>query len=154
MAPGWIMALAARYKAMETHNFSSQALITTIHTQNKKKRDARLVALARTLAKLVFSIGTSTSKVKEDDMDKSKEEDDSKEESKKQEVIEGMQMLSGKKSKAMLLETGKEDKLDDEGTEEREFEDPNIVKMRKAGEEPATRMEEGPSLLVDSKEDS
>jgi hypothetical protein len=62
-------------------------------------------------------------------------------------------MLSGKKSKAMLLETGKEDKLDDEGTEEREFEDPNI-EMRKAGEELATRTEEEPSSLVDSKEDS
>jgi hypothetical protein len=62
-------------------------------------------------------------------------------------------MLSGKKSKAMLLETEEEDKLDNKGTEEREFKDPN-VKMRKAGEELATRMEEEPSLLVDSKEDS
>jgi hypothetical protein len=64
-----------------------------------------------------------------------------------------MKMLSGKKSKAMLLEEGKEDKLDDEGTDKREFEDPD-VKIRKVGEELATRMEEEPSLLVDSKEDS
>ncbi len=35
-------------------------------------------------------------------------------------------MLSGNKSKAMLLETGKEDKADDKGTEEREFEDPDV----------------------------
>jgi hypothetical protein len=61
-------------------------------------------------------------------------------------------MLSGKKSKAMLMETGKEDKLDNEETEEREFEDPD-TKMRKAGEKLATRMEEEPSLLVDSKDD-
>jgi hypothetical protein len=86
-------------------------------------------------------------------MGKSKEEDDSKEESKKQAVMEGMQMLSGKKSKAMLLESGKDDKSDDKGTEERGFKDPN-VEMRKAGEELATRMEEEPSLLVDSEEDS
>jgi hypothetical protein len=38
----------------------------------------------------VFSIGTSTSKVTEDNMDKSKEEDDSKEENNEQAVIEGM----------------------------------------------------------------
>jgi hypothetical protein len=86
-------------------------------------------------------------------MDKSKEEDDSKEEKKEQAVMEDMQMLSGKMSKAMLLETGKEDKLDNKGAEERKFEDPN-VKMMKAVEEQATRMEEAPSLLVDSKEDS
>jgi hypothetical protein len=138
---------------MEAHNFLLQALITTIHTKNEKKQDTKLVALARTLAQLVFSIGTSTSKVTEDDMDESKEEDNSKEENKEQAVIEGMQMLSGKKSKAKLLETGKEDKLGNEGTKEREFKDFD-VKMRKAGEELATRMEEAPSLLVDSEEDS
>ncbi len=86
-------------------------------------------------------------------MDKSKEEDNSNEENMDQAAKEGMQMLSGKKSKAMLLETGKEDKLDDKGTEEKEFEDPDI-EMRKAGEELATRIEEEPSSLVDSKEDS
>jgi hypothetical protein len=51
------------------------------------------------------------------------------------------------------LETRKEDKSDDKGTEEKEFEGSN-VKMRKVGEELATRMEEAPSLLVDSKEES
>ncbi len=34
----------AKKGAMEAHNFLSQALITTIHTQNKKKQDAKLVA--------------------------------------------------------------------------------------------------------------
>jgi hypothetical protein len=138
---------------MEAHNFLLQASITIIHTQNKKKRDAKPMALARTLAQLVFSIGTSTSKVTEDNMDKSKEEDDSKEGFKEQAVIVGMQMLSGKKSKAMLLETGKEDKPGNKGTKETEFES-SFVEMRKAGEEQATRMDEAPFLLVDSKEDS
>ncbi len=48
-------------------------------------------------------------------------------------------MLSGKKSKAMLLETGEEDKSDNEGAEEREFKDP-AIEMRKVGEELATRI--------------
>jgi hypothetical protein len=138
---------------MEAHNFLSQVSITTIHTQKEMEQDAKLVALARNLAQLVFSIRTSTSKVTEGDMDKSKEEDNSKEENKEQAVIDGIQMLSGKKSKAMLLKTGKEDESDDKGTKEREFEDSDL-EMRKAGEELATRMEEAPSSLVDSKEDS
>ncbi len=48
------------------------------------------MALARTLSQSVFSIGTSTSKVTEDNTEESKEEDDSKEENKEQAVIEGM----------------------------------------------------------------
>ena len=40
----------AKEGAMEAHNFSMQALITTIHAQNKKKQDAKLVALARNLS--------------------------------------------------------------------------------------------------------
>jgi hypothetical protein len=67
----------AKEGAVEAHNFSSQASITTIHTHNRKKRDAVLVATSRTLTKSVFSIGTSnrTSKVTEDDLEGSKEED-------------------------------------------------------------------------------
>jgi hypothetical protein len=68
----------AKEGAMEAHNFSLQASITTIHMQNEKKQDATSVASARTLAKSVFSIGTSTSKVTEDDVDESEEEDNSK----------------------------------------------------------------------------
>jgi hypothetical protein len=85
----------AKEGAMGAHNFLSQVSTTTIHTQNKKKRDAKLVASERTLAQSVFSIGISTSKVTEDNMDESKEEDNSKEENKEQAVIEGMRMLSG-----------------------------------------------------------
>jgi hypothetical protein len=36
----------AKEGAMEAQNFSLQVLITTIHTQNKKKRDTKSVALA------------------------------------------------------------------------------------------------------------
>ncbi len=86
-------------------------------------------------------------------MDKSKEEDYSKEENKEQAVIEGMLILSGTKSKAMLFDTSKEHKLANKGTKERVFMDSDI-EMRKAGEETATRMDEAPSSLDDSKEDN
>ncbi len=43
------------------------------HSVNEKKKDAKTVASVKSLAKLVFSIGTATSKVtKEDNMDDSK----------------------------------------------------------------------------------
>jgi hypothetical protein len=96
----------AKEGAIEAHIFLLQVSITTIYTQNKKKRDAKSIASARTLAKSVFSIGTMTSKVTEDDMDESKEEDDSKEECPKNKeqrvVIKGMGMLSGEKNNTML----------------------------------------------------
>jgi hypothetical protein len=44
----------AKEGAVEAHNFSLQALITTTHTYNERKRDATLVTVARTLAKSVF----------------------------------------------------------------------------------------------------
>ena len=50
--------------AIEAHNFSSNASLTTIHSSNERKRDAKSVASFKTLAKLVYSIGTS--KVSED----------------------------------------------------------------------------------------
>jgi hypothetical protein len=92
----------AKEGAMEAHNFSLQASITTIHMQNEKKQDATSVASAtRTLAKSVFSIGTSILKVTEDDMDESEEEDDSKDgrpQNKKPRIaMEGMRMLKGEK---------------------------------------------------------
>jgi hypothetical protein len=48
----------AKEGAVEAHNFLFQTSVTTIHTHNKKKRDAASVATARTLAMSVFSIGT------------------------------------------------------------------------------------------------
>ncbi len=49
----------AKEGAVEAHNFSSKASVTTIHSSNKRKRDARTVASAKTLAKSVYSINTS-----------------------------------------------------------------------------------------------
>ncbi len=45
--------------AVEACNFSSKVSDTTIHSSNERMGDATSVASARTLAKLVFSIGTS-----------------------------------------------------------------------------------------------
>jgi hypothetical protein len=62
---------------MEAHNFSLMALVTSTHLQNEKNQEAKTVAFVKSLAKLVFSIGTTTSKVTNDDMDESKEDDSS-----------------------------------------------------------------------------
>jgi hypothetical protein len=54
----------AKEGLLEAHNFSLKALITWTHSKNKKKWDATLVAMAKSLAKLVFSIGTKKAKRK------------------------------------------------------------------------------------------
>jgi hypothetical protein len=99
----------AKEGAVEAHNFSSTASVTTIHSSNKGKRDAKSVASSKTLAKLVYSI--ETSKVTED---KTEGEGNGKEEvsndngnpsASKRMVIEGMQIVVGRKKKAMLFET-------------------------------------------------
>jgi hypothetical protein len=69
----------AKEGSLEAHNFSLKALITLTHSKNKKKKDATLVAMAKSLVKLVFSIGTTTSKVTKEEMEESKEEDTSNE---------------------------------------------------------------------------
>ncbi len=66
----------AKEGAVKAHNFSSKASVTTIHSSNKRKRKAKSVTTAKTLAKLVYSINTS--KVTEDgteDENTSKEEE-------------------------------------------------------------------------------
>jgi hypothetical protein len=64
--------------SMEAYNFSLVQLVSSTHSVNKKKKDAKTVASVKSLAKLVFSIGTATSKVtKKDDMDDSKGNDSS-----------------------------------------------------------------------------
>jgi hypothetical protein len=104
----------AREGSMEAHNFLSAALITSIHTRNKKKRDASLVAMAKSLAKSVFSIRTMRLKVTEDKMEESEEEEYSKnkqiESNQKRVTIDGIGMLNSNKNKAMLLETRETDK--------------------------------------------
>jgi hypothetical protein len=96
----------AREGLMEAHNFLSAALITSIHTRNKMKRDASLVATAKSLAKSVFSIGTTTLKVTEDKMEESEEEEDSKSEqiesNQERVTIDGIGMLNSGDNKAML----------------------------------------------------
>jgi hypothetical protein len=99
--------------AVEAHSFFLQASITTMNTHNEKKWDASLVASAKTLAKSVFSIGTSnsTSKVAEEDPEESKEEEedsnkDKLQKERKRVAIKVMQMLEKKKSTAMPFATG------------------------------------------------
>jgi hypothetical protein len=89
---------------MKAHNFLSAALITSIHMRNKKKRDASSVAMAKSLAKSVFSIGTMTLKVTEDEMEESEEEEysESKQIKSNQEwvTIDGIGMLNSDENKA------------------------------------------------------
>ncbi len=92
----------AKEGSMEAYNVSLVQLITSTHSVNEKKKDAKTVTSVKSLAKLVFSIGTTTSKVtKEDDMDDSKgtnSSDGEEEGSKKDEktiAIEGMGILTG-----------------------------------------------------------
>ncbi len=62
-------------------------------------------------------------------------------------------MLSGKKSKAMLFRAGKkEDKLEEEGSDEHDFKDSDN-KMKRAATDLSKRMEAASTLLVDSEED-
>ncbi len=86
----------AKEGAMEAHNFSTTASITTIHSKNEKKRDAKSVASEKTPAKLVYSIDTS--KVTEDDTDDERNgmegsEDDKKPSPSRRITIEGMRLL-------------------------------------------------------------
>jgi hypothetical protein len=99
----------AKEGAVEAHNFSSKASVTTIHSSNKRKRDAKTVASAKMLAKSVYSINTS--KVTEDgteDEKNGKEEEsgnDGNPSANKRVAIEGMQIVVRKQKKAMQAET-------------------------------------------------
>jgi hypothetical protein len=99
----------AKEGAIRAHNFSSKASVTTIHSSNKRKRDSKSVATAKTLAKSVYSIDTS--KVTEDGTEdentgkEEKSEDDGNPGASKKIAIEGMQILVGTKTAAMLFET-------------------------------------------------
>ena len=133
--------------------FLSTASITSTHTVNKKKRDASSVATAKSLAKSVFSIETSTSKVTEDDMEECKDKDSKdelKKASKEQVTFKGMEMLCRGDSKAMTFNTGEEDKhmagsesKDNKSgkSEENEFKD-SEDDMRREGAALTARMEE------------
>jgi hypothetical protein len=62
--------------AFEAHNFSSSASVTTIHSKNIG--DSGSVTTAKTLAKLVFSMGTSklTSEGSEEEMEEGNKSED------------------------------------------------------------------------------
>jgi hypothetical protein len=128
---------------------------------NKKKWDASSVAMAKSLAKSVFSIETSTSKVTEDDMEESEDEDSEdklKKASEEQVTFEGMEMLCRGDSKATTFNTGEEDKhmagskcKDDKSSklEENKFKD-SEDDMRKEGAALMARMEEVLLNLIDT----
>jgi hypothetical protein len=111
------------------------------------------VATAKSLAKSVFSIEISTSKVTEDDMEETKVEDSKdqlKKASKEQVTFKGMEMLYRGDNKAMTFNTGEEEehmagsesKDDKSGKlEENKFED-SEDDMRREGAALMARMEE------------
>jgi hypothetical protein len=110
----------AKEGAVEAHNFSSTASVTTIHSSNERKRDAKSVASSKTLAESVYSIDTS--KVTEDQTERERNgekevsDDDGNPSASKKMVIEGMQIVVGRKKKAMLfeMESMNKDRDDDE----------------------------------------
>jgi hypothetical protein len=71
-----IMFGEAKEGAIEAHNISSKAFVTTIHSKNMD--DSRTVATERMLAKSVFSMATSkgTSDGLAEEMDNDNDSDD------------------------------------------------------------------------------
>jgi hypothetical protein len=87
-----IMFGEAKEGSVKAHNFSSSTSITTIHSKNMV--DSGSVATAKTLAKLVFSMGTSkvTSEGSEEEMEEDNESDAEAGSEKPVVAIEGMQL--------------------------------------------------------------
>ncbi len=117
----------AKEGAVKAHNFSSSAFVTMIHSKNMG--NSRSVATEKTLAKSVFSMGTSkvTSKGSEEEMEDDNKSDAEAGSEKPGVAIKGMQMLTGH-SKKSSKETMQEDKASKEEVEEDEADetlDPN-----------------------------
>jgi hypothetical protein len=114
----------AKEGAVEAHNFSSKASVTTIHLSNKRKRDARTVASAKMLAKLVYSINTSkVTEVGTEDKKNGNEEESGNNgnpNANKRVAIEGMQIVVGKQNKAMQTETESTEEEEDDDEEDGE----------------------------------
>ena len=89
-----IMFGEANEGAVEAHNFSSSASVTTIHSKNMGKSGS--LATEKTLAKSVFSMGTSkvTSDGSEEEMEEDNKSDSDTGSEKPEVAIEGMQMLT------------------------------------------------------------
>jgi hypothetical protein len=102
----------AKEGAVEAHNFSSSISITTIHSKNVN--DSKSVASQKTLAKSVFSVGTS--KITSDGSDEEETDEDEGSDyegsaTKTSAVeIEGMQMLTREQSKNKSRVTGLKEK--------------------------------------------
>ncbi len=118
---------------MEAYNFSSMALVTSTHSQNEKKQEAKTVASVNSLVKLVFSIGTTTLKVTKDDMDKSKEDNSSdgevegSKEGGKTIAIKGVGTLTGNDGKPKATKTS----MGDENGEIEDAESSNSISKEK-----------------------
>ncbi len=157
----------AKEGSMEAYNFSLVQLVTLAHLVNEKKKDAKTVASVKSLAKLVFSIGTATSKVtEEDDMDDSKgnASSDGKEEGSttdgKTIAIEGMGILTGKGGKPEATKTRTEDDkaMNGAGSKASKAEDKagkyqDNKEMAKAGADLTKRMAKASGDLINTLED-
>ncbi len=90
-----IMFGEAKEGAIEAHNFSSKASVTTIHSKNMD--DSMTVATEKRLAESVFSMATSkvTSDGLAEEMDDNNDLDDDGGTEKSGVAIEGTHMLSG-----------------------------------------------------------
>ncbi len=154
----------AKEGSTEAYNFSLVQSVTSTHLVNEKKKDAKTVMSVKSLAKLVFSIGTATSKVtEEDNMDDSKGNDssDGKEEGSTMDgktiAIEGMGFLTGKggKSKATKTRTEDDKAMKGTGSKARKAEDKagkyqDNEEMAKAGADLTKRMAEASGDLIDT----
>jgi len=103
----------AKEGAVEARNFSSSMSITTIHSKNEN--DSKSVVSQKTLAKSVFSVGTSKITSGGSDEEETDEDEGSvyEEESTAKSVavkIEGMQMLTREQSINMSSVSGLKDK--------------------------------------------
>ncbi len=157
----------AKEESMEAYNFSLVQLVTSTHSVDEKKKDARSVASGKSLAKLVFSIGTTTSKVtKVDNMDDSEGTDSSngKEEGSKKDgktiAIEGMGILmrEGGKPKATKTRTEDDNVIKGTGSQDNKAEDKedkyqDNKEMAKAGADITKRMAEASGDLIDTSEE-
>jgi len=108
-----IMFGEAKEEAVEAHNFSSSMSITTIHSNNVN--DSKSVASQKTLAKSVFSMGTSkitSNGLDEEETDEGEGSDYERSATKTSAVEnEGMQMLTREQSKNKSSVTGQKEKL-------------------------------------------
>jgi len=108
-----IMFGEAKEGAVEAHTFSSSMSITTLHSKNVN--NSKSVASQKTLAKSVFSVGTSKitsdgSNEEETDEDKGSDYEGSATKTSAVE-IEGMQMPTREQSKNKSSVTGQKEKL-------------------------------------------